>query len=252
MRLKYSTQKKLVAECIRNDNELSEVLQKRQCTYDSLVYSDEADFDLLADLPDIVPADERPKVAGGIPCVSFFSGAGGLDIGFECAGFSTIADVEIVPMFCDTLRRNGHKHVIGPPNAAGDMSKPDDVIRDLEALGIKRNFKGVFHGGPPCQSFSVAANQRFNKAGANFKRTGFNHARLGNLLFCYIDVIRHFMPEVFLIENVDGLLSIDGGVQAEHACSLLRGRAASCKRRRLWRSAKADAHSHHRKSHRPL
>ena len=222
MRLKYSTQKKLVAECIRNDKELSEALQKRQCTYDSLVYSDEADFDLLADLPDIVPVDERPKVAGGIPCVSFFSGAGGLDIGFECAGFSTIADVEIVPMFCDTLRRNGHKHVIGPPNAAGDMSKPDDVIRDLEALGIERNFKGVFHGGPPCQSFSVAANQRFNKAGANFKRTGFNHARLGNLLFCYIDVIRHFMPEVFLIENVDGLLSIDGGVQAEHACTLLR------------------------------
>lgn len=222
MRLDYTRQRKLVSSCLETGGSLSDALSNAKCNYDSLVYADEAESGILDGLPDIVPVDERPAVANGIPCVSFFSGAGGLDIGFECAGFNTLADVEIVPMFCETLRRNGHRNVIGPPTAAGDMSKPDEVVRELEARGIKPGFKGVFHGGPPCQSFSVAANQRFSKSGDKFKRTGFSHARLGNLLFCYIDVILHFRPEVFLIENVDGLLSIDGGVQAGRACSMLR------------------------------
>ena len=222
MKLGFEKQAELIGRCVANGEKLSDALKKNEFGYDSLVYADESDDSVLASLPDVVPVNERPRIANGIPCVSFFSGAGGLDIGFECAGFSNVVDVEIVPMFCNTLRRNGHKIVIGPPNAAGDMSKPSEVIENLEAIGIPRNFPGVFHGGPPCQSFSVAANQRFNKAGDNFKRTGFNHAKLGNLLFCYIEVIRHFKPEVFLIENVDGLLTIDGGVQSSHACKILR------------------------------
>lgn len=58
--------------------------------------------------------DERPRVVPRqIPSVSFFSGAGGLDIGFAQAGFTTIADVEINRMFCDTLRANGAQVVLG-------------------------------------------------------------------------------------------------------------------------------------------
>ena len=218
----FESQKRLIAKCESTGQELSDVLRSQKKDYDSLVYADGASVRALSKLPDFLPVDERPALAKGIPCVSFFSGAGGLDIGFECAGFKTIANVEIVRMFCDTLRKNGHKTIIGPPNAAGDMSDPKVVIRQLEAIGLPKNFPGVFHGGPPCQSFSIAANQRFNKAGDNFKRTGFNHAKLGNLLFCYIEAICHFKPEVFLIENVDGLLTIDGGVQAARACQILR------------------------------
>lgn len=222
MRLNYRQQIKMLDVCIGKNKTLVDELNKAGFGYDSLVYSDQSSYDVLEALPDIVPVEERPSIAGGMPCVSFFSGAGGLDIGFECAGFKTLANVEIVPMFCETLRRNGHENVVGPPVAAGDMSRPGDVIRELEMRGIERNFKGVFHGGPPCQSFSVAANQRFSKAGENFKRTGFSHVRLGNLLFCYLEVILHFRPEVFLIENVDGLLTVDGGVQANRACGMMR------------------------------
>lgn len=222
MKFDFESQGKLLADCVSEGVSLADRLYERKMGYDALVYADGASARMLSRLPDFLPVDERPAVANGIPCVSFFSGAGGMDIGFECAGFKTVADVEIVPMFCETLRKNGHKTIVGPPDAAGDMSDPKAVIRQLEAIGISKNFPGVFHGGPPCQSFSIAANQRFNKAGENFKRTGFNHAKLGNLLFCYIDVICHFRPEVFLIENVDGLLTIDGGVQASHACDLLR------------------------------
>lgn len=222
MKLTYSQQQIIVQHCIKNGVSLSDELVKLGLTYDSLIYRNENGRENLDKLPDFVPVNNRPKIASKIPCVSFFSGAGGLDIGFECAGFDTIADVEIVPMFCDTLRKNGHKTIIGPPDFAGDMSKPQDIIHQLTAIGISRNFPGVFHGGPPCQSFSIAANQRFNKAGDNFKRTGFNHAKFGNLLFCYIDVITHFLPSTFLIENVEGLLTIDGGEQITRACAMLR------------------------------
>ena len=220
-RFSFAEQSDVLHRVTVSGGDLSDELTRMRRSYDSLVYHDEASPSALRHLPDFVPVDERPSIASPIPCVSFFSGAGGLDIGFEQAGFKTIADVEINKMFCDTLRENGHKTVIGPPSAAGDMNNPDAVIAELERIGIPRKFAGVFHGGPPCQSFSVAANQRFSKSGENFKRTGFSNPKLGNLLFRYIAVILHFKPETFLIENVDGLLTIDGGDQVKKACELL-------------------------------
>ena len=219
-RLTYKEQSEIISHCISSGTPLAEELCRRGLTYDSLVYSDEADIcDCI--FPEYLPIEERQAIANSIPYVSFFSGAGGLDIGFNQAGFSNLADVEINGMFCETLRTNGAQNVIGPPFANGDMSNPEEVIGQLERIGIARNFPGVFHGGPPCQSFSIAANQRFSKSDTNFKRTGFSHEKYGNLLFCYISIITHFKPEAFLIENVDGLLTIDGGVQAQRACEIL-------------------------------
>ena len=222
--LTADSQTAILRECEASGLSLDAALSARGIDYESLVYADEATARKWkpANGEKFVPVDKRPAVAGGIPCVSFFSGAGGMDIGFKAAGFRNVADVEINPMFCETLRKNGAENVVGPPFAAGDMNDFPAVIAALEALGVPRDFPGVFHGGPPCQSFSVAANQRFSKNGENFKRTGFHHAKLGNLLFCYIQVILHFRPETFLIENVDGLLSIDGGEQVAKAYESLR------------------------------
>lgn len=221
-KLSIELQRKLLAESEITGIPLNSLLIRDGYTYDSLVYEKDS-HPLSGGYDEFVPVDERSPVAGGIPCVSFFSGAGGLDIGFKCAGFENIVDVEINRMFCDTLRLNGAKNVLGPPCGAGDISNFEEVISSLEQIGIPRDFPGVFHGGPPCQSFSIAANQRFSKDGDNFKRTGFHHAKLGNLLFCYINIIVHFKPEVFLIENVDGLMTIDGGEQVRNACSILTG-----------------------------
>lgn len=219
-RLSYRQQIKLLDNAIARKIPFDEVLEQHGFSYDALVYSDEAKLDDFH-YQDFIPVNERNSIAPQIPCVSFFSGAGGLDIGFKYAGFDTIVDVEINGMFCDTLRVNGAKKVLGPPDFSGDMLDYEEVISQLEKAGIQRNFPGVFHGGPPCQSFSIAANQRFSKNGAKFKRIGFQHEKYGNLLFCYIQVIVHFLPETFLIENVDGLLTIDGGEQVRRACEIL-------------------------------
>lgn len=220
-KLSIADQKKFLAESKQTAIPLAHILESNGYSFDSLVYQSSNDKCPDARTP-FIPVNERPSVANKIPCVSFFSGAGGLDIGFECAGFETLVDVEINKMFCDTLRTNGAKNVIGPPFYKGDVSKYNEIISQLEALGIPGDFPGVFHGGPPCQSFSIAANQRYSKNGENFKRTGFHHEKYGNLLFCYINIIVHFRPEVFLIENVDGLLTIDDGEQVEKACIILK------------------------------
>ncbi|WP_297701869.1 DNA cytosine methyltransferase [uncultured Fibrobacter sp.] len=220
-RLSYRNQKKLLDYSIKTETPFEEILAQKGLDYNSLVYSDESSFEDFV-FPEFIPVNERKMVAPHIPCVSFFSGAGGLDVGFKYAGFDTIFDVEINEMFCDTLRANGAKKVLGPPDFSGNMQDYESVIARLEAEGVQKKFPGVFHGGPPCQSFSIAANQRFSKSGENFKRVGFQHEKYGNLLFCYINVIVHFLPETFLIENVDGLLSIDGGEQVRHACEILQ------------------------------
>lgn len=220
-KLSLVQQKEFLVESRKTGVSLADILKTDGFTYDSLVYQSSGNNRHAASIP-FVPVNERPAVADKIPCVSFFSGAGGLDIGFECAGFETLVDVEINAMFCETLRKNGSKNVVGPPFFSGDVSRYNEIINHLEAMGIPRDFPGVFHGGPPCQSFSIAANQRFSKKGKNFKRTGFHHEKYGNLLFCYINIIVYFQPEVFLIENVDGLLTIDNGEQVEKACSILK------------------------------
>lgn len=219
-KLTYRHQKELIAYAISSETPLEEILFQNGFDYNALVYSDEAQIDDYS-FPTFIPLNERKAEAPHIPSVSFFSGAGGLDLGFKYAGFDSIIDVEINEMFCNTLRLNGAQKVIGPPYYHGNIQNYEEIIAQLENEGICRNFPGVFHGGPPCQSFSVAANQRFSKDGDNFKRTGFENEKLGNLLFCFIEIILHFHPETFLIENVDGLLTIDGGVQVKKVCQKL-------------------------------
>lgn len=219
-KLTYQQQNEILDYALSKDIPLEDCLASKGLDYDSLVYSDESKMEDFV-FPDFVPVNERKVVAPNIPCISFFSGAGGLDLGFKSAGFETLIDIEINEMFCNTLRANGAKKVLGPPAFSGDIQDYESVIAKLESEGVSKRFTGVFHGGPPCQSFSIAANQRFSKYGENFKRTGFQHAKLGNLLFCYTHVIIHFLPETFLIENVDGLLTIDGGEQVRNVCKML-------------------------------
>lgn len=149
-----------------------------------------------------------------IPVVSFFSGAGGLDLGLEAAGFCHALLVEKNPVFCETLKLNRPRWKI----EAADVSETEAMVEIVsQQTGNSSEFEGVFVGGPPCQPFSIASNQRFRKGGDKFKRVGFEHATNGNLLFDYIGLIKHFRPRVFLIENVPGLEDVDGGEQLQRA-----------------------------------
>jgi DNA (cytosine-5)-methyltransferase 1 len=114
--------------------------------------------------------------------VSLFAGAGGMDIGFDKAGFKTVwaneYDKSIAPSYQKFF-----------PNTKFDGRS----ICDIPDEDIPENITGVI-GGPPCQSWS--------EAGA---RRGINDPR-GELFFEYLRVIRRTKPKFFVAENVHGLI----------------------------------------------
>jgi len=113
--------------------------------------------------------------------VSLFSGAGGLDKGFEKAGFSTIWANEFDKAIWDTFETNF-------PNTKLDHRS----ITDIKPSEIP-DCEGII-GGPPCQSWSEAGAGR----GIKDKR--------GQLFFDYIRILKEKQPKFFLVENVSGIL----------------------------------------------
>lgn len=197
----------VVRQCISFNKPLSKELKNSGLTYDDLCY--EHDFKPAFKKQKIFTLNDFKEPDSGIPIISFFSGAGGLDLGFEALGFHHTLLVEKVPLFCETLKFNRPEWNV----YNGDISKKEEMISEISKYIGDNDFDGVFVGGPPCQPFSIAANQRFSKNGENFKRVGFSHETNGNLLFDYIELIKKFRPKVFLIENVPGLMEIDDGEQ---------------------------------------
>lgn len=227
--LSVKAQSSLLKRCISLDLDLGKELKAHGLTYDDLRYSKNAiQHDLFADnsaFAEYKSLDQYRIDNHDIPAVSFFSGCGGMDLGFEYAGFQNIAAIELNEGFCKTIRHNRPDNfVIGPPAYSGDARNRDEIIEALRTkLGLTfPSFEGVFHGGPPCQPFSIASNQRFSKNGYNFKRNGFQNTEYGNLLFDYVFYIRTLRPAVFLIENVAGLLTVDGGDQLSDAIAQLQ------------------------------
>ena len=117
---------------------------------------------------------------------SLFSGIGGIDLGFQQAGFDVVWANEMDAAACRTYRYNF-------PNAnliEGDIKKiSEDIIPDFEVLVA----------GFPCQPFSIAGLQK-----------GFKD-RDGNLFFEITRIIEEKKPKVVFLENVPNLMEHDDG-----------------------------------------
>ena len=130
----------------------------------------------------------KPKI------ISLFSGAGGMDIGFELAGFETVIAVEYDSSCCDTLRLNRPDLKI----IEGDISAIS-TAEILKVANLKPLEAALVVGGPPCQSFSLAG-----------KRLGMDEAR-GRLVLDFIRVVREALPVGFVMENVKGMANWEQG-----------------------------------------
>ena len=215
-----ATQRKIFRFAEKEQVELADALEHFGYSYDHLRYETSSPR---------IWKKTSPKSLGdfrvnghSVPMVSFFAGCGGIDLGFEAAGFKHMAAFEFNELFCKTLKKNRPEwRIFGPPEHSGDVSETASVIETLEKV-IPLNFEGVFTGGPPCQPFSIAANQRFAKSGKNFKRIGFAHKMNGNLILDYVALIKYFRPACFLIENVPGLRDLDDGKQLAQIVNQLK------------------------------
>lgn len=221
-RMPLEKQYYLLKKAVQEKTDLAKLLADNGLTYDDLRYEQYPDIPDFCQSP-LETLSENKTYGRIIPAVSFFSGAGGFDVGFSYAGFNNLISIEFNEICCNTLRKNNpDKIVIGPPTYSGDISKRDEIADILRQNGICEGFQGVFHGGPPCQSFSIAANQRFNKENENFKRKGFDDKEKGTLIFDYIWYIKKFRPLAFLIENVAGIMECDTDDRIKVALDELR------------------------------
>ncbi len=113
--------------------------------------------------------------------VSFFAGAGGLDLGFQNAGFNVIWANEYDKEIWETYQKNHPQTVLDKRSI---VNVPSDEVPECDGI----------IGGPPCQSWSEAGAMK----GIEDKR--------GQLFFDFIRILEAKQPKFFLAENVSGML----------------------------------------------
>lgn len=87
-------------------------------------------------------------MTGSLTSISLFTGAGGLDLGLEQAGFETKVAVEIDPRARETLIRNRHHYKSEFPILADiTLLRPDEI---LGHAGLRPGEATLVSGGPPC------------------------------------------------------------------------------------------------------
>lgn len=148
--------------------------------------------------------------------LSLFTGAGGMDLGLEAAGFKPVLCVEVDEDSRATLKKNRPGWRLADP---GDIHAlpPDEIFRQA---GIKPGELRLLAGGPPCQPFSKSAYW----ANGNGSRMQDPRALT---LRAYLRVVDAALPEVLLLENVKGLAYKD----KDEGIKLLRRELAAINRR---------------------
>lgn len=137
--------------------------------------------------------------------ISLFSGAGGLDLGLEEAGWVGRYASDLDPCAVDTLLVNR-----GFPMGSGAGFMADAVVEQadvrrlsgkeiLSKIGARRGEVPLLVGGPPCQSWSSAGRQK-----------GFDDPR-GRLFSDFVRLAEEFDVRWIMFENVRGLLTARGG-----------------------------------------
>jgi DNA (cytosine-5)-methyltransferase 1 len=136
--------------------------------------------------------------------ISIFSGAGGLDLGFESTGRVRVLEThDANEKFVETLLLNKGKSI--SPDFQYVLCDTDICNSDLgnqeflDGFIEKKGKIDIVYGGPPCQSFSVAG-----------KRLGLQDMR-GSLIYSFLEIVGNISPKGFLFENVPGFRTIHGG-----------------------------------------
>lgn len=147
---------------------------------------------------------------------SFFSGVGGLDLGFERAGIKTVSVSEIDPFARSVLASRfpevpqlGDIVALANRELSGVVQQSTDSLQrrggppDSEggtASSLDWRSADIWSGGFPCQDLSVAG-----------KRKGFTDGERSVLAFTFLNLVERFRPRWLVLENVPGLLSSNNG-----------------------------------------
>ncbi len=121
--------------------------------------------------------------------LDLFAGCGGLSKGFELAGFDVVAGNDIMKEAGETYKRNHHNSKF----FLGDITQEDfksEIINYMKEKGCD-----IIIGGPPCQAYSMAGLRNPNDP-------------RGKLFENYVEIVKELKPEIFVMENVKGILNM--------------------------------------------
>lgn len=129
-----------------------------------------------------------------LTAISLFSGAGGMDIGVQQAGFTILSCLELDKNCCETLRENISRENRKTIVYEGDIKEfaPEQLLKDL---GYNPGEVDLLFGGPPCQAFSQIGKQQSLLD------------ERGLLLFQMVRYAKVIQPRAIMIEQVKGLLT---------------------------------------------
>lgn len=136
------------------------------------------------------PAKKKPVAHENRSIISLFSGAMGLDLGLEVAGFHTALALDIDTNAIETI-------VLNRPTLPIIKDKIEHVTAQelLQKAGLRRGQTCIVSGGPCCQTFSTVG-----------KRESLADSR-GGLFREFKRVVAEIRPRFFVMENVKGILS---------------------------------------------
>ncbi len=129
--------------------------------------------------------------------VDLFAGAGGMSEGFLSEGFQLIAANEIEKNYFETYKQNHLEYDKGDNLILGDITL-QEVKEQIISIAAREKKIGVVIGGPPCQGFSNAGwRNPDDKRNQLFKE--------------FVHVVDKIQPEIFVMENVPGILTMRKG-----------------------------------------
>ncbi len=145
-----------------------------------------------------------------LTAIDLFSGAGGLHIGFENAGFDIKLCIDNDNLVERTHRRN-FPHI---PMINQDIRTvtPEDIKQYLDDGTVD-----VIIGGPPCQGFSTIGKRVSSDPD---KRA--QHDPRNELVLVYANLIKALKPKFIVMENVKGILTMDNGAYLQNVLKVLR------------------------------
>jgi DNA (cytosine-5)-methyltransferase 1 len=153
--------------------------------------------------------------------LDIFAGSGGISLGFQAAGCSIEAALELDAIAAETHARNFHGHL--PPALfakhaqSRDITRtePDDLTRELE-LGKAAHAFDILVGGPPCQAYARVGRAKLREVAEH--PNAFKIDARGNLYLRYLHYVKATQPLALLMENVPDVLNYGGhNVMAEIA-----------------------------------
>lgn len=139
------------------------------------------------------------KKPHGATIMSFFSGVGFLDLGFENEGFEICFVNEFHEPFLEAYKHAREKMSYSAPKCGYDNRSIEELLGDEQFTALVEKARSSsegplgFIGGPPCPDFSIGGKNR-GKDGEN-----------GKLSKIYIELVLKHRPDFFLFENVKGL-----------------------------------------------